>query len=369
MRRLSFNLLLLSAMLLGTSCSDNNDEGLEDGTASITVSIKGQPTTRTIGSSTANSEAENRVTNFTVFVFNYNSGALERSGSFNFSQDQLTGRITDINTGTRKRIVTLVNVPTDFQVSSITSYSQLDTNQITLESQNGTAVQTTGFFMTGQTDEAVTLTSGENSITIPVKRLVSKVVLKSLKYNADLTSLPNYALTGVSIQKARINGTPLANLVQPGGNDVDNYAGGVATPNGITPVFNLTYTFLNEALALPDGYTNNSDVIATANDERYFYVLPNDNTGNNATMLTLAAEFGEPTALSYYYPIVINGSEGQGSTDGTYVGSNKIYDISIVISHPDQPTEDPNTVPSVGVLNVTITPQDWENPIEQQVEW
>lgn len=364
------SLMLLSALLIGTSCSDDNKEENrpENETASISVSIKGQPVSRYIGTSATNPEVENMVSNFTVLVFNYNSGVLEKSKSFNFTADKLTGKITDISTGTKKRIVALVNVPNEVKVSEITTYSQLNTNLITLESQNSANLSTVGLFMSGESDGPVTLTAGDNAITISVRRLVAKVVLKSLIFNTDPSAIPNYALNKVSVQKARTTGTPFGNIVQPAGNANANYAGGIASPAGADPNFSTTYGFLSEDISLPAGYTPNTNIITTDSEERYFYVLPNDGSGDNPTMLTLAAKYGSPVSDAYY-PFVINGTNVQGSTDGTYITSNKIYAISVVISHPNSPSEDPNTIPAQGVLSVTITPLDWENTIEQQVEW
>lgn len=368
MRGLSISLFLLSAMMLGTSCSDNdeNQGNLENGKASLTISIKGQPTTRSIGSSTPNPKVENIVSNFTVFVFNYNSGDLEKSGSFDFSKDKLTGEITDLSTGTKKRVVTLVNIPTTMNLSIIKKYSDLKSNLITLDSQNGTNLDKVGLLMSGETTDPVSLSKGNNNITIPVSRRVAKIVLKSLIINANPADVPNFHLSKVSVQKARVSGTPIGDIVQPASFSADNYAGGIASPNGTTPNFSLTYDFLAEAL--PTGYTTGTNIITPDTEERYFYVLPNDASMNNPTMLTVSGTYGS-TASDAYYPFVVNGATGQGTTDGTFIKSNKIYEISVIINHPNSPSDDPNVLPSVGVLEVTITPQDWETPIEQNVEW
>lgn len=368
MRGLKLSLFLLSAMMIGASCSDDNDQdNLENGKASLTVSIKGQPTTRAIGSSTTNPKAESVVSNFTVFVFNYNSGDLETSKTFSFAENKLTGEIPDLSTGTRKKIVTLVNVPTDINIADIKAYSNLQNNLVSLTSQNTADLETTGLFMSGETTDPVSLTTGDNKIEIQVSRRVAKIVLKSVVVNADAAELTNFKLNGVSVQKARINGTPIG-TVQPVDNDVANFAGGIASPDGATPSYKLTYDFLNESLPDPGTYTASTNIIPTENDQRYFYVLPNDGANNNPTMLTLAGIYGS-NAASAYYPFVINGEAGAGGTDGTFIQSNKIYEISVIISHPNSPSEDPNLLPSKGTLEVTITPLDWETRIEQSVEW
>lgn len=368
MRGLKLSLFLLSALMIGASCSDDNDQdNVENGKASLTVSIKGQPTVRSIGSSTTNPKVESIVSNFTVLVFNYNTGDLETSKSFTFAENKLTGEIADLSTGTRKRVVTLVNVPTDMSLDAITAYSNLQNNLVSLQSQNSADLETTGLFMSGETTDPVTLTTGDNKVEIPVSRRVAKIVLKSVIVNATPAELTNFKLGEVTVQKARVNGTPIG-AVQPADNDVANYAGGIASPNGATPNYNLTYNFLTEALPDPGTYTPSTNIIPSEDQQRYFYVLPNDGANNNATLLTLAGKYGV-SASDAYYPFVINGESGAGGTDGTFIQSNKIYEINVIISHPNSPSEDPNVVPSKGTLEVTITPLDWETRIEQNVEW
>lgn len=371
MRRLSISLLLVSALMLGASCSDDNEnqDGLNDGTASLIISLKGQPTSRSIGPSAPAPKVESVVSNFTVFVFNYNSGDLEKSKSFTIANGLLSGEITNLSTGTQKRIAVLVNVPATLNLDNIKMYSDLNKNLVTLESQNGANLETVGLFMSGETPSAITLSSTDkNEITIPVSRRVAKVILKSLKITPNPADIPNFSLTDVSVQKARVNGTALGGIVQPTGNAVTNYAGGIESPQGATTNFNLTYAFLSENLTIPAGYTAGSEIISSTDEERYFYILPNDGSTNNPTLLTLSGTYGS-TKGNAYYPFLINGTIIEGSTDGTFIQSNKIYSISVIMNHPETPSDDPNLLPSEGTLNVTITPQDWETRIEQNVEW
>lgn len=364
MRGLKISFYLLSAMMIGVSCSDDNDQENLGKTASLTVSIKGQPTLRSIGSSETNPAVESKVSNFTVFVFNNNSGDLEASKSFTFAENQLVGEIENLSTGTSKKIVALVNVPTDLNTASIETYSSLQNNLVTLQSQNIATLEETGLLMSGETTDAYTLAEGNNTVSIPVSRRVAKIVLKSVIVNPGSANITNFLLDSVSIQKARVNGTPLG-VVQTIENEVANFAGGIASPAGANPNFSTTYAFLSENLP---AFKTGENIITTENDERYFYVLPNDGANNNPTMLTLSGVYGTNSANAYF-PIVINGENGSGSTDGTFIKSNQVYEISVVINHPNSPSEDPNVLPSTGVLDVTIVPLDWESHIEQNVEW
>lgn len=377
MRGLNISLLLLSTILLGTSCSDNdNQDDLENGTASLRISVQGQPTSaqglqspRSIGSSENKPRVESIVSNFTVFVFNFSTGDLEKSQSFTYAENNLTGEITDLSTGTRKHIVALVNVPDNITVANIQSYDDLNENLLTLQSQNADNQEELGLFMSGETTEALQLTEGTNTINIPVSRRVAKIILKSVIISSNSADVANFKLDEVSMQKVRVNGTPIGAILNPtDNNDVQNYAGGIASPSGANPSFNLTYEFLSDSLPYPADYVKGTDLITSTSEERYYYVLPNDGSNNNPTMLTLAGTYGN-TASNAYFPFVINGTTGQGNTDGSHIQSNKIYEISVIINHPNSPSEDPNTLPSEGVLEVTITPQDWETTIDQNVEW
>lgn len=364
--------MLFISVLINTSCSDDNDshKGLEQGTATLTVSIADEPALRYVGPSSTNPAVEGVISNLTVMVFNFLSGDVERVESFPLSAGDYTRQVTGLSTGTEKRVVVFVNVPDGVDFTTITTYDQLNTNLITLDSQNSADLATTGLLMSGETTNALILSPTEaNAVTIPVSRRVAKIVLQSLIIQPDIPAdLPIFTLTGVSVQKARLTGTPLGGLVNPTGEAVTNYAGGIASPAGATTNFNLIRDYLLNPLTLPAGYTAGTDVIASENQERYFYVLPNNGVDGNPTMLVLAGTFGtipEPA----YYPFVINGTTGQGNSDGNFIESNKIYAISATLRRINLPSEDPNVLPTDVVLDVTITPQNWTTRINQPVEW
>lgn len=371
MERNYFSMLLLSAAMVFASCSDNNENGngLEGGTASLKISIKGQSATRYVGGSTTNPAVESKVSNFTVFVFNSASGDLETSKKFEVTDANYTRTIDGLSTGTKKRIVAFVNVPTTLDLGFVSTYSQLNANLITLDSQNAANLDEVGLFMSGETD-GVSLTSATTTtITIPVTRKVAKVILTSLIIDADPAKLTNFKLTGVSVQRARICGVPIGAYIPPTTTDVnENYAGGIASPAGATPSFDVTQSYLLEAIALPDNYQPGQNVIATEAEERYFYVMPNNGANGYSTLLTLSGTNGSTTE-NVYYPFVINGDASQADTDGNFIESNKKYALSVTIKNPDKPSEDPNVVPSDGTLEVVISPQDWETQINQNVEW
>lgn len=371
MKRITFSLVLLSMLMIGASCSDNNENlnGMENGTGSLTITVKGQPSTRYVGDNTNTRPEEGVISNCTVLVFNFSSGDIEASKALTLTDNVLTGQIEGLNSGTGKRVVALVNVPTDLNLSNISTYNQIESKIITLDSQNEDNLNTTGFFMSGENTEEIQLVAnGEQSVTIPVKRRVAKIVLKSLVINADLSTTPNFKITKVSVQKARINGNVCGPVIPPTGDAVDNYLGGIASPDGTIPNFSNTRTYLAENITFPDDYASGQDLIGSLADQKYFYVLPNDGSDGNGTMLTLSGTYGS-AAEDVYYPFLINGAVGTGNVDGKFIEGNKVYMISVIMNNPGKPSEDPNTIPSDGSLNVTVTIEDWDATIDQTVEW
>lgn len=375
MQKILSTLSVFALLLLG--CSENGEKNNPGGLASMQITLQGDtpdanPNSRAVGPSTPNPAVEGVVSNFTVFVFSYTSGDLEKSEQFTITGDNYSAQITDLSTGTEKRVVVYVNVPENLDLSNIKTYGDLRQNILTLDSQYAADIAKVGLFMSGETTDPLSLqASAQNNVTINVKRRVAKVVLRSLKVTpAADAQLSEFALTGVSIQKARLSATPLGAILADAGTPAENYAGGLASPDGATPNFNLTRTYLNETISAPT-ITPGTDIIASADEQRYFYVLSNDNTNNDATLMTIYGTYGL-TPQPAYYPFVINGSAngtGGNSTDGNYIQCNKIYMLDVTLTRINLPSDDPNVVPSQVVLNVTIVPQDWDVTLNQVVEW
>lgn len=369
---------LLTAFILAMVLSGCNSEAgsgnKNDGLASMQITIQGDngPSVRHVGPSTTNPAVEGVVSNFTVFVFNYRSGDLEKSEQFTITGNNYTAQINGLSTGTEKRVVAYVNVPEGLDLSGVNTYGDLRQNALTLDSQYADNIATVGLFMSGETQNPIALRQSEqNTVTINVKRRVAKVILRSLKVTPTADSqISEFTLGGVSIQKARLTATPLGAVLAPTGDDAQNYVGGIASPGGATPDFSLTKEFLNEAIT-DVTVTAGTNVIASEQAERYFYVLPNDNTNNNATLMTIYGTYGV-TPQPAYYPFVINGvanGTGGNSTDGNYIEANKKYVLDITLTRINLPSQDPNIVPADVVLNVTIVPEDWDVTLNQVVEW
>lgn len=366
MKKLYFIAAIL-ILLFQIGCSDKSADGGSEntgGTASLVVSLKGKPSGKAVGSS-ASPAAESAISNLHVFVFHSNNGYLEKHAVFDgIDADTVKG----LSTGNTKTVVAFVNVPSTLDLSDVTTYTDLQSKSIDLDSQNGDVIATAGLFMSGKTSDPITLIADQlNTVTIPVTRRVAKVVLKSLKVSPDASSLlSDFALKGVSIQRALMYASPIGANTPPTVDISADFAGGIASPTGATPNFTLVKPYLLDAIAIPPGYAAGSDIITDESLQRYFYVLPNDGT-DFSTLLTLSGTYGSKDEV--YYPFVINGTTGTGSTNGKFIESNNIYEISVNMVRLSNPSNDPNEIPSDVALEVIITQQPWETPIDQPVEW
>lgn len=366
MKKLYFIAAIL-ILLFQIGCSDKSADGGSEntgGTASLIVSLKGKPTGKAVGSS-ANPAAEIVISNLHVFVFHSNNGYLEKHAVFDgIDADTVKG----LSTGNTKTVVAFVNVPSTLDLSDVTTYTDLQSKSIDLDSQNGDVIATAGLFMSGKTSDPITLIADQlNTVTIPVTRRVAKVVLKSLKVSPDASSLlSDFSLHYVSMQRARMYASPIDANIAPTGDINADFAGGIASPAGAAPNFTLVKPYLMEAVTIPPGYVAGSDIITDESLQRYFYVLPNDGT-DYSTLLTMTGTYASDDEV--FYPFVINGTTGTGTTNGKFIESNNIYEISVNMVRLSNPSNDPNEIPSDVALEVIITQQPWETPIDQPVEW
>lgn len=345
--------------LLATGCSKGdpiNDSGNipDSGTASIHVSIKGETaSTRAIG--TPSADDEKTVHSFTVYVFNNSTGVLEASETFT---EGFEGTVEGLGVASQKKVVVFVNRPEGFP--SISNYSDFAgaSAMISLSTQVPGDFQTKGLFMSGESENPVTL-STESVVTVPVtvRRLTAKVRLGALTViPADNLSLDDFTLTGVSVQRARdkydVLGVPRTSGF--------GYIGGVQ-PSGAE---SARADYLNELYTLPGNYQSGTNLTPNV----YFYVFPNDNTNNNSTLLNL---YGTYKGNEVYFPFHINDQVGTGgsTTDGKWIQRNKIYTLNVTLKKIGSGGEDPNVPNEQVSMDVGITVEDWEDELIQEIEW
>lgn len=83
-------------------------------------------------------------------------------------------------------------------------------------------------------------------------------------------------------------------------------------------------------------------ISADDHSNRYFYVFPNDNTGGNATLITLVGTYdGQLT----YFPFRINDKPGEdgATSDGTFIQRNHVYTVNVTLKRLGGGSADPGS--------------------------
>ena len=340
-------LCLLGWAALAVSCTGMGREELTQGeNASLTVTLSGQvPVSKAVGSpddAEAVKEAENKLHNVTVFVFNSN-GTLDKKHTF--APNQISETITGLVAGTKK-VVVVANVPSAITFPDSINYGWFEDagNVIDLDTQATTA---DGLFMSGE-DTVVLSANTVSEATIPISRVVAKVKLGTLTIAPEAGhDAAKFALTKVMVMKARSS-------VKMGLPSVDY------TPNafygGMQDDKSTVKTYLAETISTGD-YAN-----------RYFYVLPSDNGDGNTTLITLAGTYdGQPV----YFPFRINdtvGSDG-ATSGGTFIRRNSVYVVNVTLKRLGSGSDNPEVPADPASLTVTVEPQEWATDLIQNVEW
>ena len=351
MKKIYF-IALSALVLLAVGCNKNDEITLPTQKSAIKVSIQNEtPSSRAVGSPTT--DVEKTVKSFTIYVFNNSTGVLEKSQIFT---NGLQGEISGLSMASQKKVVVLVNQPANFP--SIQEYEDLldASTRIELDSQVPGNFDDKGLFMSGEHETPVSLNKETVSVTIKVKRIVAKVRLGSLTVTPDAgLSLDDFTLTGVSIQKARDKAPVFGGVPTVG----FNYVGGI-DKNGA-----VSKPFLHEYYSLPDEYAPGTNL----NPQVYFYVFPNDNTDNEATLMTI---YGQYNGGKVYFPFYINdkaSGSGENASDGTWIQSNKIYTLNVTLKKLGSGGEDPNVPNEQVSMDVEVDIVDWEGELIQDIEW
>lgn len=399
-------LLLSAAAVLSASCAKDKAAPTKDGRGVLTVRIKSdKPASRAILDGTvltaANVDAfEKRVTDFSAYVFDWDTGDLEGKAT---SADGSPAVITGLNTAGLKRVLVIANtaqIPAGN--SSIPAfendpnYSRLASGYLALADQSFTDFTSTtqGFVMTGENSAGKQLSVDENYIDIEVKRVVAKVQLGQLSFdrNVQLVDLAKFSLESAGIQRA----ASYSNLVSgdittpatPVPSWVGAYLGGSVTTVQNAALGNadlgvnaflldlfttkLGYTGLDDAsisgslgdALLAKGLTD-ADVTYTPN--AFWYVLPQG--GVNFTLLTLKGQY---EAVDYFYPIELNDADADVTGDAAllnnYIKRNTIYTLNVKFRNFTG-TQNPDLPGEVASLEVTVIPADWAGPVVQNVTW
>lgn len=348
-----FKLLLSTAVfaLLVTACSNDENSTLpgngEPGSLTITISGEKSPNSRLTGTTTQ--DDENKVKNFTVYVFDQSSGDLEKYQRF--ESGTTTGRISGLTTTATKKVVVFVNQINDIVVNN---YSEFDKNLVKLVEQT----PANGLFMSGEKNDVTLNSENATQIDITVRRLVSKVNFGKLTISpSEGHDFDKFVVKGVSMQKVRDTGAPLSEGLLNGN---FNYIGGLALDGSVIS----ENSYLYESYSLPIDYVKGT----TATPEKYFYVLPNNGDDGEATLMTIHTSYD---GKDLFFPFYINDKQSTGTgnalPDGEFIKRNMVYTINATLRQLGHGTTDPESTNVA--LDVKISVADWEGELIQDVEW
>ncbi len=341
----------LFTLALFVAC--NNDEMNEKSNgekASVSITLRGESLSSKATGSTSDTETDERkIVNYKIYVFNYNSGVLEKEADGIVSNGAAGSTLVDgLNTAGTKRIVIVANLPVGFP--TISNYSDFQTATFDLSLQNPDNRATTGLVMSGESTE-LTLTSGVPvPITVGIRRIVAKIELGSVTIAPESGHTDPFILTHVSIQKAKSK----ANIGPVTIVSEEPFYGGSNGTESIVP----TPNYLQDEISTdqPNGSPKVFD--------NFFYVFPNQETGSE-TLLTITGTYkGNVT----HFPFRINNAI-TGSADGTLIKRNTRYILNVTLKKLGSGTTDPDGPGDPAAIDVTVTTEGWEGPLVQDVEW
>lgn len=343
--------------VFATGCSKDHDTVDGPGTgdlqdkASVHITINGEnASSRAIGTPTT--DQEKTVHSFTVYVFNNATGVLEASETFD---DGLEGTISGLGVASTKKVVVFVNPPEVF--TAINTYKELTLNMVELDTQVPGDFSTSGLFMSGEATEPVKLSTTQ-TVTVPVtvSRLTSKVRLGSLTVTPDEgLSLDDFVLSGVTIQNTHDRYNVVGRL-----NGSFGYIGGIQLPD--RQGYQVDY--LREQYQLPQSYVAG----AKLEPNIYFYVFPSVKQADEPMSLNFIAAY---KGKQIFFPFHINDKQGTdgSTTDGKWVGRNKIYTLNVTLRKIASGGEDPNVPNEQVSMDVKVDVADWEDELIQDIEW
>ena len=287
--------VMLMAALAVCGCAEMEQQfapGSEE-MVELSFRIPSQQMTKVSGS-----VAEDEVKDLQVFVFGQD-GQLHAYGSAEAAQLTLTCSTGD------KKVAALVNAPLLNTVSDETTLRK----QISLFSDNSLG----RFVMAGIESKKISKTE---EIVIPVSRLVSKVVLTSVKNDFEFVqhrdmqfSIKSIFLTNAAKNKAYYNASAPTEWYNKGISDISQ----IIAQSG-----NMMYdTFQPVSLAYGKSYESG----------RFLYCYPNPKLDGAApTYLVIEASLAGNTC---YYPVALPAMD-----------SNKCYNVSLTIRRPGSATPD-----------------------------
>lgn len=303
-------------------------------------------------SGTYSAAYESSVNSVQILVFSKTDGMLDNYFNAGKTIENISLKVSK----GEKQVWAVINGP---DVKGINSLSSLKSKSVSLGSDNGTS-ETKGMVMAGSRD--VSLSASETSVSLEVKRFVSRVTLVKITNSLPVAygdlKIKSAVLTNV-VGNQNIEGSAQASEwynkfgradenPQVRAHVIDGSVYRASFPD-------LTFRSIDKAV------TNGTSL--EPGSPFCFYSMPNPSTvapsafsgqfEAQRTMLVVTAELG---GQKYYYPVVL---------DGAVLERNKTYSVSLNILGPG--SGDPNEPVVKSDCAVSITVQDWQQGTEYNV--
>lgn len=331
----------VAALFVSCSKDENMNPSQQADEAVVSINLTGfaeesKPMTKATGSTHGVQTDDNTVGKAEIFIFDA-SGNLEKYGSFTSS----TGINMKATVGA-KTIYALVNNH-DVTVTGVTT---LDRFKALITSLKKEALKS--FTMIGS--KSVTL-QASNTVELPVSRLCSRIIIKSVKLDLTGTLYKGTSLTNVKMYVINAHASKLVwNGAEASTPVVLNKLQYVASDNSGLGIANMLGD-VDAGTSIADG--------ATHSTLHYFYTYPWTGTTQSATdkFTALVIEATVGTAGTRYWRIDIN-RDGYGYKTGTTAGleANKSYEYDVVLKNIGSDKIYPDA-PATVVASLTVA--DW----------
>lgn len=346
---INLSLSLMATALVLASCNKSDDIAPENPAAGAeaTMTIKfDNPDTRAVGAPTN----ENEITEGTIMVFRSTSGILDGYATFTSITNPINVKIT---AGTRD-VYVVTNTGLDFSsVQNVTDLKDMtDKYSLSSISETGTSLPMSGTALTQ--DASTATTASPKAVSVTMQYMCAKV-----KIAWDLASLDpglaSFVVIGAYVMNVptstdcfAFGSDNLTTYVDTLGTGLSNHA--TFSASSYYPKTPLVNVFV-DSLNLPSPTTN----IGT----NFFYVFENKLPASPTIVVIQGTVTDQGVTTTYYYPIVINGTQNTSSGDGSAtVLHGKYYTVTATIKGFGN--TDPYEPITNAAMDVTIIPAGWD---------
>lgn len=349
-------LSLMAMVLVATSCSESDDQKVdpEVGASAQLVVKFDNPATRSSGTASTD---EDVITSGTILVFRSGSGILDGRANFTSIAAPTTVGIT---AGTRDVYVVANATGTDFgAVQNVADLKNMTAKYAYASiNQTGANLPMSGVAL-NQNATAATV-ANPTAVTVAMEYMVSKV---TIEWELSTT---NTDIDGLTITDAYLLNVPVvSDCFDFSPDDLTSYSTGYQYGRASITGFSGSY------LPASPAYTNvrNADLDLTpvASGGNFFYIFENKITAS-PTIVVVEGDLLDPhtnITTTYFYPIVINGTQNTSGGDGTAsVVRGKYYTVKATINGLGN--TDPYEPILPAAMNVTITAPAWTPALIEQ---